>query len=273
MPTEYMLGAMRTLPYLLVLVSWGCGGGGGGGGGGSGDDQPPGDAKRMDASIDITELIGDFNCVNTPWPTTTTDPLSFQGRVTDPIGMANVGGAAVEIRKLSDDSVVVMGTAATNGIFAFNVPTGGAAPAVYRKASLAGRLDGYTYDPFPPFDANHAGRGIYAPTAANRDMYYAAAGITADPAKGTVLVEVFDCIDLQIYGATVEAPTAGRVIYLDDGGMPSGSATATGTPATAVLLNVPVGMLDATVHAGSVVYRPRPITVRANAFTYSPRNP
>ena len=268
-----MLGAMRTLPCLL-LVAWGCGGGGGGGGDdGGGDDQPPGDARGKDSSIDITELIGDFNCANTPWPTTAPDPLSFAGRVTDPIGMANVGGAAVEIRKVSDDSVVVMGNAATNGIFAFNVPTAGVAPSVYRKATAAGRLDGYTYDSYPPVDATHAGRGIFAPTAANRDMYYAAAGLTADPAKGTVLVEVFDCIDLQVYGATVEAPTAQRVIYLDDGGTPSGSATATGTPAVAVLLNVPAGALDATVHAGSVVYRTNPVTVRANSFVYSPRQP
>ena len=227
----------------------------------------------MDASIDITELAGEFSCAGMAWPANAPDPLSFQGRVTDPIGMANVGGAAVEIHKISDDSLVVMGAAATNGIFAFNIPTAGAAPAVYRKATLAGRLDGYTYDPFPPFDGNHAARGIYAPTAANRDMYYAAAGMTADLAKGTVLVEVFDCIDLQVYGATVEAPTAGRVIYLDDGGAPSTTPTATGSPGIAVLLNVPVGALDATVHAGSVVYRARPVTVRANAFLYSPRLP
>lgn len=265
---------MRTLPWLLVACASAsaCGGGGGGGGGG-GDDQPPADAKHVDASIDITELIGDFNCVTVPWTTTASDPVSFQGRVTDPTDMANVGGAMVEVRKTSDDSVVVMGAAATNGIFAFNVPTGGVAPDVYRKATAAGRLDGYTFDPFPPFDSNHAARGIYAPTAANRDRYYAAAGLSADPAKGTVLVEVADCIGLPISGATVEAPTAGRVIYLDDGGLPSGSATATGSPAVAVLLNVPVGSLDATVHAGSVVYRARPIAVRANAFHYSPRAP
>ncbi|MBL9016210.1 MAG: hypothetical protein JNL83_18625 [Myxococcales bacterium] len=263
---------MRTLPWLLLVV-WGCGDGGGGGGGGGGDDQPPTDAKRMDAAIDITELIGDFNCVTTPWPSTAPDPLSFSGRVTDPIGMVNVGGATVEVRKTSDDSVVVTGAAAANGIFAFNVATLGVAPAVYRKATAAGHLDGYTYDPFPPFSAKYAGRGVYAPTAANRDMYYTAAGLTADPAKGTVLVEVFDCIDLTVYGATVEAPTAGRVLYLDDGGLPSGTATATGSPGIAVLLNVPAGPLDATVHAGSVVYRASSVVVRANAFVYSPRLP
>ena len=267
-----MLRLMRTLPCLLLVVAWGCGGGGGGGGGG-GDDEPPSDAPRKDAAIDITELIGDFNCAGTPWPTVAPDPLSFTGRVTDPVGMTNVGGANVEVNKTSDDSVVVMGAAAGNGIFAFNVATAGVAPSVYRKATAAGHLDGYTYDPFPPFDVKYAGRGVYAPTAASRDTYYAAAGITADPAKGTVLVEVFDCIDLAVYGATVEAPTAGRVLYLDDGGLPSSTATATGSPGIAVLLNVPAGPLDATVHAGSVVYRPSAVVVRANAFVFSPRLP
>ena len=129
-------------------------------------------------------------------------PLSVIARVTDPVNGANVGGAAVEIHKPSDDALLVMGTAATNGIFALNVATAGVAPAIYRKATLAGRLDGYTYDPYPPFDTNHPNRDIYAPTAANRDTYYAAAGIASDPAKSTVLVEIFDCLDLQVYGAT-----------------------------------------------------------------------
>ncbi|MBA3460205.1 MAG: hypothetical protein H0T46_09620 [Deltaproteobacteria bacterium] len=261
---------MRTLPCLVLLVFLGaCGGGGGGGG----DDEPPDDARRMDAAIDITELSGDFTCAGTAWPATAPDPLSVTGRVTDPVGMMNVGGAAVELRKTTDDSLIVTGTAATNGIFAFNVTTAGAAIPLYRKATLSGHLDGYTYDPYAPFDGNHSGRGIYAPTAANRATYYAAAGVTPDPTKATVLVEIFDCIDLQVYGATVEAPTAGKVIYFDDSGVPSGSATATGSPGIAMLLNVPPGPIDITVHAGSVVYRAVPITSRANAFIYTPRLP
>jgi hypothetical protein len=166
-----------------------------------------------------------------------------------------------------------MGTAATNGIFAFNVATAGTAIGLYRKATLSGHLDGYTYDPFAPFDGNHSGRGVYAPTAASRATYYAAAGVTPDPAKSTVLVEIFDCIDLPVYGATVEAPTAGTIVYFDDSGAPSTSATATGSPGIAMLLNVAPGPLEVTVHAGSVVYRSVPITSRANAFLYSPRLP
>ncbi len=260
---------MRWLTALALLAA--CGGGGGGGGGG--DDQPPGDAKHLDAAIDITELSGDFACNGVAWPTTAPDPLSLVGRVTDPVGMTNVGGAAVEIRKRSDDSVIVMGDAATNGIFAFNVATAGTAPALYRKATLAGRIDGYTYDPYPPYDTNHSTRGIYAPTAANRDSYYTAAGIASDPARSTVFVEIFDCLDLQVYGATIEAPGAAKIIYLDDNGAPTASQLSTGSPGVAVALNVPAGAVDITVHAGSVVYRAVPVTSRANTFIYAPRLP
>ena len=193
----------------MALVA-ACGGGGGASDDTSGDDQPPGDAKHLDAAIDITEYSGDFACNNVAWPATAPDPLSVIARVKDPVNGANVGGAAVEIHKPSDDALLVMGTAATNGIFALNVATAGVAPAIYRKATLAGRLDGYTYDPYPPFDTNHPNRDIYAPTAANRDTYYAAAGIASDPAKSTVLVEIFDCLDLQVYGATIEAPVPRR---------------------------------------------------------------
>ncbi len=262
---------MRSLPYLAAALLGACGGGGGGGGGG--DDQGPADAKHLDAAVDITELSGDFTCSGVAWPTTAPDPLSVIGRVTDPVAMSNVGGALVELHRTSDDALLVMGAAATNGIFAFNVATAGTAPALYRKATLAGHLDGYTYDPYAPFDTSHSSRGIYTPTPASRDTYYAAAGIPNDPARSTVLVEIIDCIDLPVYGATVEAPGATRIIYLDDGGAPSGSATSTGSPGIAVVLGVPAGVIDITVHAGSVVYRVLPVTSRANAFVYSPRLP
>jgi hypothetical protein len=261
---------MRWLTALALLA--GCGGGGGSGDDVAGDDQP-GDAKHLDAAIDITELSGEFACTTVAWPTTAPDPLSLIARVKDPIGPVNVGGANVEIHKRSDDAVLVMGTAAGNGIFALNVATAGAAPAIYRKATLAGRLDGYTYDPYPPFDTNHPQRDVYTPTAANRDTYYTAAGIASDPTKSTVLVEIFDCIDIQVYGATIEAPGAAKVIYFDDGGVPNGSQLSTGSPGVAVALNVPPGAVDITVHAGSVVYRAVPVTSRANSFIYSPRLP
>lgn len=265
---------MRWLTALALLV--GCGGGGGSGDDVGGDDQPPDDATHKDAAIDITELAGDFACNNVAWPTTAPDPLSLIARVKDPIGATNVGGANVEIRKRSDDSVLVMGTAtagSTGGLYALNVTTGGMAVPIYRKATLAGQLDGYTYDPFPPYDTNHSNRDIYAPTAAHRDTYYAAAGIAADPAKSTVLVEIFDCADLQVYGATIEVPGAAKIIYLDDNGMPSTAQLSTGSPGIAVALDVPPGAVDITVHAGSVVYRPVPVTSRANSFIYAPRLP
>jgi len=262
---------MRWLTALALLAA--CGGGGSSGDDVGGDDQPPGDAKHLDAAIDITELSGEFTCAGVAWPTTAPDPLSLIARVKDSIGGVNVVGAAVEIRKRSDDTVLVMDTSATGGIFAFNIATAGTAPAIYRKATLAGHLDGYTYDPFPPFDTNHPQRHIYVPTAANRDTYYAAAGITSDPAKSTVLVEIFDCIDIQVYGATIEAPGAAKIIYLDDSGAPSAAQFSTGSPGIAVALNVPVGAADITVHAGSVVYRAVPVTSRANSFIYAPRLP
>jgi hypothetical protein len=259
---------MRTLPWLALLV--GCGGGGGGGGG---DDGAPGDAKRMDAAVDITELSGDFTCAGMPWPATATDPISVTGRVTNPVAMTNVGGAAVEIHKTAGDTVLVMGTAATNGVYAMNVPTGGTAPAIYRKATLAGHVDAYTFDPYAPWDGNHSGRDIYSLTTADRATYYTAAGLTPDPAKSTVLVEVLDCIPFTVYGATIDAPGAERIVYFDDSGQPSATTTATGAFGTAVVLNAPAGTLDITVHAGSVIYRARPIASRANSFAYSPRLP
>jgi len=262
---------MRWLSGLALLAA--CGGGGSSGDDGGGDDQPPGDAKHLDAAVDVTELSGDFACNSVAWPTTSPDPLSLIARVKDPGSATNIGNAAVEIRKRADDALIVMGTATAGGLYALNVPTGGTALGIYRKATLAGRIDGYTYDPFPPYDTNHSNRDIFTPTAASRDVYYTAAGITADPAKSTILVEIFDCADLQVYGATIDAPGAAKVIYLGDDSVPSATQLATGSPGIAIALNVPPGAVDITVHAGSVVYRAVPVTSRANSFLYTPRLP
>lgn len=260
---------MRRQYVLTLLVA--CGGGSGSS---SGDDQSPTDAKHLDAAIDITELSGDFSCSATPWPTTAPDPLSLVARVKDPLDATNVGNANVEIRRRADDSLVVMGTSTSpQGIYAFNVATAGTPPVIYRKATISGRLDGYTYDPYPPFDTNHPQRHVYAPTPASRDALYAAAGVTPDPAKSTVMVEVFDCLDLQVYGATIDAPGAEKVVYLDDNGTPNSAQPSTGSPGIALVLNAPTGEATITVHAGSVVYRAVPVTNRANSFVYSPRLP
>jgi len=267
MATSTGMGGAAWLPTLALVAA--CSGGGDT----TGDAQQPGDATHQDASGDVTELSGDFSCNNVAWPVTAPDPLSIVARVKDPIDGAYVIGANVEIRRPSDDMVLVMGTSAAGGIFAFNIATAGTAPAIYRAAKLAGRLDGYTYDPYAPFDTNRPQRDIYAPTAANRDSYYTAAGIASDPAKSTVLVEIFDCLDLQVYGATIEAPGSAKVIYLDDNGTPSAAQVSTGSPGIAVALNVPVGAAQITVHAGSVVYRAVPVTTRANSFVYTPRLP
>lgn len=262
-PIAAVLGAT-----VLALVA--CGGGGGGGGG---DDVPPNDGKLPDSSHDGTELAGDFSCAGTAWPTTAPDPLSFTGRVTDPVTTNPAGPAAVELRRVADDGVLAMGTSTASGIFAFNVVTAGAAPKLYRKATLAGHVDGYTYDPFAVFDGNQSGRGIYAPVPASRDAYYQAAGLVADAAKGTVLVEILDCAGLAVAGATVDTGAAAGRVYLDDGGAPAAALAATSSVGTVVLLGVPAGALDVAVHAGSRTYRAWPISSRAGAFVYSPRLP
>ncbi len=266
---DTLLG-MRLPVCLLACAAVACGG----------DDAPPG--MTVDAppgtsdgpTADVPEVAGDFSCATTAWPTTAPDPLAVVGRVTDPVAMANVGNATVELRRKTDDMLLVSGGASGTGVFAFNLATGGTATAIVRKATLAGRLDAYTYDPFAVHDATTATRNILSVTATELDGWYQAAAVTRDAARGTLLVEVLDCAGIPVLGTTVTTTGAARALYFDDFMAPDAAATATSASGMVVLLNVPASMsADVTITAGSRTYRAWPVGSIAGAFTSSTRYP
>jgi hypothetical protein len=261
---------MRLAGSLLACAAVACGG----------DDGPPGmtidapPAATDGPTADVPEVAGDFSCATTPWPTNAADPLAVIGRVVDPIAMSNIGNAAVEIRRKSDGMLLVSGNASGTGVFAFNLATGGNAQAIVRKATLAGRLDAYTYDPFAIHDATTATRNIPSLTAAELDGWYQTAGVTRDAARGTILVEVLDCAGLAVIGTTATTTGAQRALYFDDFMAPDAAATTTSASGMVALLNVPAATsAEVTITAGSRTYRAWPVGSVAGAFTSSTRYP
>lgn len=231
------------------------------------------DAPYVDAAIDVPPLFGDFTCAGMARPTTAPDPLAMTGRVRDPVTSANVGGGTVSIHRISDDGSIVSGLASGTGVYALNVTTGGTALGTYRKAVVASRLDAYAFDPFPVHSSDYASLPIYSITQAEADGYYQAAGVAADPARGTILVEVVDCVGAPVVGVTVSAAGAIRTLYLDGAGLPAPSATATDGLGQVLVLGAPAGNVDVTVNAGDVEYRAWPVKSVANSLTFSPRYP
>jgi hypothetical protein len=245
------------------------------------------DASNVDVAIPAPTCINgssgalppcDFSCVGTAWPTTAPDPVVFSGTTDDPL-MGVVPGVQVEVRATADDTLLGMGMSRTSvsgptqpvGYYAISVASGGTAPTVYRKGTVADHVDGYVYDPTPTFDATRVGLPAISPV--NFGSIYQVAGLTADPSLGTVQIYVRDCARNNVIDATVEVPGAVRVMYENTNTLVSPLTSRTGVHGTAFAVAVPAGPIDITVRAGDITYRPWPIKVVAGAYTATLRMP
>lgn len=257
---------MRTLVVLAVLAA-GCGG----------DSHATPDAA---AAVDARVIAGDFSCMSTPWPTTAADPLAVSGKVVDSSNNnVAVAGATIEIRANADGSLLGQATSSGSSInrgqYSVSIATGGVAPGVYRKVSATGYLDDYTNDATDLYSTNQYIEQLE--TAAARDGAYQLVGATADPAKGALELFFYDCgqgANMKLVaGITVDVPPGSAAIYYDASFHRDPSLTETTSAGQVLLVNVPAGPTDISVHAGDLTYRPRQVVVYADAWNESVRLP
>ncbi len=230
---------------------------------------------------DAPVVTGNFSCVGTPWPTTAPDPLAIEGTIEDDMTGGRLPGQSVEIHAADGTLLAQMTTtdgplAQQKGNYYVDVATGGVAPTIYRKASGSGYVDTYTFDAFAVFKSYPVTTGL--PTQSELDAVYQMAGLTSDPSKGTLLVDLYDCNPPPTAqhigaGATIEAPLGARVVYQNPSFQPDPSLDATTVAGSAVILGVTPGTVDVVVHAGDVTYRSWPVQVFAGARTISIRHP
>jgi hypothetical protein len=95
------------------------------------------------------------------------------------------------------------------------------------------------------------------------------AGMTYDPAQGTVLLRTVDCARALTAGESVSlSPSPGQTAYFTDG-LPSTSGTATDATGVAMVLNVAPGLttVSATLASNAQVVATRKGLVRPNTIT------
>jgi hypothetical protein len=223
----------------------------------------------------------EFGCSGVAWPTTAPDPLALNGRVLSPASASPIGDVTVAMQRISDDSPVGSTISTNGGAFAgtysIAAATGGVALATYRKATSAGQVDAYAYDPFAVYNLTSGNLTVYSPTPAELDGYYTAGGVTNDPAKGTLQINVVDCSGVPLHDATVTVTGAARVLYLDDQGAVDMARTTTSKVGVAIVLGVTPGVVDVAIQDGTstpgVAFRAWPVTSFANSYTSSLRYP
>ncbi|MBX3157774.1 MAG: hypothetical protein KF773_17530 [Deltaproteobacteria bacterium] len=127
----------------------------------------------------------------------------------------------------------------TNGIFSLQIVTGGLALDGFLKARKTGLKDTYLY-PAGFVAADLGGVPLQMLTATNYDTLSVLAQGNQMPGKGMVALQVLDgqSIDASgVFGATVTSAPAATVRY-NNNGIPSSTATTTGTDGVAYLFNV-----------------------------------
>jgi hypothetical protein len=243
------------------------------------DTAPPAPSCYLDAVTPAPSC--DFSCMTVAWPTTAPDPVVRRGIVYAFFGPEKVGGATVEVHGATDDALLGQTTSSagpsTLGAYSVSVVTGGVAPRLYAKATKTGLLDGYEYDAYPAFDADHAtGHSMQLVADSVLGDLYGSAGVVRDPTRGTLRIQALDCLQHGVAGATATIGDADAVVKYNSGGgamIPAPFAVATDSSATIWVFNAPVGTQDVVIHAGELTYRASPIGSFANSSTFALRLP
>ena len=219
-------------------------------------DSPPGTPDAHDP----------FACAGAALPTTAPASLLIVGdtETIDFSGTSPVTGASVASYLKAGGNPLATVTSNNTGAFQLTVATGGTPLDGYVLATKATYLDTYLYPPSPlAADTDKAKMLMVTPGTLTALQSVASATQTAG--KGFVGVIVSDCDYNPVAGATITI-SSGDIRYTT-GGLPSMTATVTGTDGVALIFNVNPGTVTVTASASGVTYRAHTFDVRADVVT------
>ena len=205
-------------------------------------------------------------------PTTAPDPIVISGftdQVTG-IGVFPEAGVKLDAYVNGDVSPRATVTSDAQGAFSLNVPSGGTANSGYLLATKTGLVPTYLY----------AATAVYMNLPGSTDVIVSgqtignltnAAGVTQDPTKGLISVQIIDCGGAPIAGAHLTSPT-GAVFYTSQGA-PSAGATATDGSGVIYIFNVPTGPVTLGATLGTKVLRSNQVGSFANSPTFTNLQP
>jgi hypothetical protein len=203
------------------------------------------DAATADAVpvIDATPADApppDFSCVGAGPATSAPNPVTLKGIVHD--GASSTPLQMVNLDFLMPDETTVIGSTQTlaNGRFTLALPTGGNPLPGVGRLSLTSYVDFWLYPAEPLYrDLLRIPAVMLTPGELQLAALFDFNGATYDDTKGVVVVQVVDCANRPLAGATVTiTPASGIGLYGDDSGTPSSSQLTTSTVGLYEILNV-----------------------------------
>jgi len=212
-----------------------------------------------------------FECLGQPLPTTAPATISVSGRITQNFTSPTaLRGAYIFAFRTGDTTTLAADTSDTSGAYSVSFTTGGVPVNGYIRVTDSTHLTTYAY-PAVPLAASDT-TNVFMATASEFSFLAAAAGITPVAGDGFIGVIVKDCAGTPIAGATVSSSPAGQVRY-NAGGVPSSTATSTGTDGVAYIANVTAGNDTVQATGGGHTLRQHVVNARANAITLTEIQP
>jgi hypothetical protein len=203
----------------------------------------------------------------TPTPTPSGTPIVIPVTATEEgVSSTPASGVAVSVFINGNATAIGTGTTASTGSASISAFGGGTSFSGYVTGALSGNLTNYFYPavPFTLGGDNSVTLEMLTPSIFG--TLSSLAGVTQTSTLGVIGVLVQDSSGNAITGATVTSTPAGTYKY-NSGGIPSGSATSTGSDGVAYILNVAVGTVTINAAATGKTFVSHPVTTFANGGT------
>jgi hypothetical protein len=224
----------------------------------------PREAGAPDAFPEAEAGVDPFACLGQPLPTTAPAMLQIGG-ITAGIDQLPIDAVDVEAFIGASTTAAAMTTSAATGVYSLTLATGGVPVDGYLRASKNGLIDSYFYAPTPVAASTNQATILLA-TVQSFTLLAGLAQVTPDPAMGTLVIAVVDCLGRPVPGASITLQPAGTTRYLRNNA-PDPAATSTDATGLAAAFNVPAGAVMAGASAGGHTLRAHSVTVRANVLT------
>ncbi len=208
-----------------------------------------------------------FGCLQDPAASTTKQSSVISGVMQDANARTPISGVSVELLNDTHSSVDGPMSSAGDGGFRLVLPLGGAPfLRTYLKAEVAGYVLTYAANARPVVDDLFVPYGIVSVGDAS-GVAIGTIGETQFAAEtGTMFINVRDCNDDPVAGATITSVPPLRVFYFQ-GFNPSSVPTSTTEAGVALIADLTEPMVTVNVSVGDVTYRPQTYKVEHDAFT------
>lgn len=208
-----------------------------------------------------------FGCLDDPEPTTNKQSARISGEVADANTSSPLPNTTLTLVSDMFFQIAEPEQSGADAGYQLDLPLGNVAfPRMYVKAEAADHVRTYISNTRPVVDDLVVETRLVSTMDAVGVAMATVGPVGFMPGTGAIFINVNDCNDVPVIGATLTTNPPSRVFYFNNK-IPSNMPTSTTPGGVTMIADLPPGLVTATVTAGDVVYRSQTYRVEADAFT------